>query len=117
MESPPRDGSFSTLVPRSPGTLLNNPLSVPPPLLLNTFALATLPSKPSTYKKFSHSFQLEYSNLPINIFTDSNNAVAAITRQGTTPATRWLNNRYHFIRDAVSRNDVTLTVMIHLLQG
>ena len=56
-------------------------------------------------------FGLEIHERPVNIYTDSNNAVTAIKRHALPPATKWLNNRYHFIRDLVQRGDVKLHII------
>lgn len=46
---------------------------------------------------------------PIDIYTDSANAIKLTTKQGGySTTTKWLDNRYFFVRDMVQRNEVKL---------
>jgi hypothetical protein len=45
--------------------------------------------------------------VPTPIFTDSANAISIIRKQGYTPATRWIDNKYFFVKNAVLEGHVT----------
>ncbi|EED12696.1 conserved hypothetical protein [Talaromyces stipitatus ATCC 10500] len=43
----------------------------------------------------------------ITLYTDSNNAMDALKKR-STPAVRWLANRYHFVRDILEKGEVVV---------
>ena len=57
------------------------------------------------------NFGLETQERPVCIYTDSNNVISAIKGHALPPATKWLNNHYHFIKDLVQRGDVILHII------
>ncbi|OQE20280.1 hypothetical protein PENFLA_c012G03144 [Penicillium flavigenum] len=52
-----------------------------------------------------------YQDLPITLFTDSDNAFTIITKDNYSKATKWINARYHFVRHAVRQGIVSLQLI------
>lgn len=50
-------------------------------------------------------------DLPITIFTDSDNAFTIMKKDNYAKATKWLDARYHFVRHAVRAGIVSLMLL------
>lgn len=61
-------------------------------------------------KKLAIGLGLESANNtdPIQVYTDAANATVLAENRGYRPITKWLDNRYFFVRDALAKGTIKL---------
>jgi hypothetical protein len=60
-------------------------------------------------KKLIKALDMEESDeipKPIPIYTDSNNAITVMNKKASTPVTKWIDNRYFFVRDILKNGQI-----------
>jgi hypothetical protein len=52
-----------------------------------------------------------HQELPITLYTDSDNAVTIMKKDNYSKATKWIDVRYHFVRHAVRQGVISMQLI------